>query len=300
MGTRHLPAFGEQGGRRPDEAGSVRERVAFGGKPAPDPHDEEHDQVSVASSSPPGNAGGSTWTAATGTAKGRGIRVVPTTDALRGAAWTTAGRRRRRRRRRGSGEGRGPRRNPPAGGDGPWRPPKAGEPGAPGFRGSTRHKQTPRAAPWLQARASSCRPPRRPRRRRTAGAFPTRTRARSTRARGGGDGGTPARGRAAPLAADGGTGANGIMTGMTHGPGGTGTSGLLDRAGTVAQTARARSLPTRPRHSSAIRPGRNGSRSSSPTPRTPPTRSSGRPGHGRSGYAASSSPSKKRGTPSIG
>ena len=51
------PRFEERGGRRPGEVGSVRERAAFGGRPAPGSLDEGLDQVSVASSSPPDSTG---------------------------------------------------------------------------------------------------------------------------------------------------------------------------------------------------------------------------------------------------
>ena len=51
------PRFEERDGRRSGEVASVRERAAFGGRPAPGSLDGEFDQVSVASSSPPESAG---------------------------------------------------------------------------------------------------------------------------------------------------------------------------------------------------------------------------------------------------
>ena len=51
------PRFEERDGRRPGEVTSVRERAAFGGRPAPGSLDQELDQISVAFSSPSENAG---------------------------------------------------------------------------------------------------------------------------------------------------------------------------------------------------------------------------------------------------
>ena len=51
------PRFEERDGRRLGEIASVRERAAFGSRPAPGSLDEELDQVSVASSSPRESAG---------------------------------------------------------------------------------------------------------------------------------------------------------------------------------------------------------------------------------------------------
>ena len=70
-------------------------------------------------------------------------------------------------------------------------------------------------------------------------------------------------------------------------------------ASTAVPTDCARSPPTPRRRSVAILPGRSGSRSSSPTPRIPPTASSEPPARGRGGCAALSSPTKRRGRPST-
>ena len=212
------------------------------------------------------------------TAKGRGIRVMPTTAALRGAARTTATmpvppRTATTGTTAAAAPGTGARRGaeaasqPSGRGQGPV---AATDPGGQEPQGEHGPQADPARSSQAADEGVQLQAPAEAEAQEDGGGAPHEDQARMARARGGGAGGTPTRGGVAPRATDGGTGPSGTMTGTTHGPGGTGTTGLPGLAGTGAQTARARSPPTRLRHSSAISPGRNADRGAHRRPSTKP------------------------------